>query len=81
MGTVSYGFESMDEVSHQLLIAFGAGDKGKASMSIPGFFSLQDPHSAQTTNLADDRCPTRDSWAKRHVFKSEGRCSVSRFVS
>lgn len=46
MGTVSYGFESMDEVSHQLLIAFGAGDKGKASMSIPGFFSLQDPHSA-----------------------------------
>ena len=29
MGTVSYGFESMDEVAHQLHVAFGSGDKGK----------------------------------------------------
>ena len=32
MGTVSYGFESMDEVSHQLHIAFGSGDKGRDSL-------------------------------------------------
>ena len=28
MGTVSYGFESMDEVAHQLHVAFGSADKG-----------------------------------------------------
>lgn len=28
MGTVSYGFESMDEVAHQLALAFGASDSG-----------------------------------------------------
>ena len=36
MGTVSYGFESMDEVAHQLHVAFGSGDKCKASVSVPG---------------------------------------------
>lgn len=35
MGTVSYGFESMDEVAHQLHVAFGAGDKCK----VPSFSS------------------------------------------
>ncbi|KAG6877633.1 hypothetical protein C0993_005454 [Termitomyces sp. T159_Od127] len=36
MGTMSYGFDSMDEVAHQLEVAFGAGDHGhmrKASLS------------------------------------------------
>jgi phospholipid-translocating ATPase len=28
MGTMSYGFDSMDEVSHQLATAFGAGEEG-----------------------------------------------------
>ena len=28
MGTVSYGFESMDEVAHQLALSFGASDSG-----------------------------------------------------
>lgn len=28
MGTVSYGFESMDEVAHQLALAFGASEPG-----------------------------------------------------
>ncbi|KAG5338797.1 hypothetical protein C0989_006224 [Termitomyces sp. Mn162] len=28
MGTMSYGFDSMDEVAHQLEVAFGAGDHG-----------------------------------------------------
>lgn len=36
MGTVSYGFESMDEVAHQLHVAFGSGDKSEGSVSIPG---------------------------------------------
>ena len=31
MGTVSYGAESMDEVAHQLALAFGAStDSGKS---------------------------------------------------
>ncbi|KAF9784605.1 aminophospholipid-transporting P-type ATPase [Thelephora terrestris] len=35
MGTVSYGFESMDEVAHQLHVAFGSGDKShKRQMSL-----------------------------------------------
>ncbi|KAG6890135.1 hypothetical protein C0995_011428 [Termitomyces sp. Mi166 len=36
MGTMSYGFDSMDEVAHQLEVAFGAGDHGhmrQASLS------------------------------------------------
>ena len=48
MGTVSYGFESMDEVAHQLHVAFGSGDKGKAltSSSAFGSFGSQELHSA-----------------------------------
>ena len=42
MGTVSYGFESMDEVAHQLHVAFGAGDKCKVhpSSCIPSSHGL-----------------------------------------
>ena len=30
MGTMSYGFDSMDEVTHQLALAFGSsGDHGE----------------------------------------------------
>lgn len=36
MGTVSYGFESMDEVAHQLHVAFGSGDKGRM-LRVAGF--------------------------------------------
>ena len=36
MGTVSYGAESMDEVAHQLALAFGAStDAGKCTASYP----------------------------------------------
>lgn len=28
MGTMSYGYDSMDEVAHQLEVAFGAGEHG-----------------------------------------------------
>ena len=35
MGTMSYGFDSMDEVAHQLAVAFGAsGDQGKQQNQI-----------------------------------------------
>ena len=27
MGTVSYGYDSMDEIAHQLAMAFGSGDE------------------------------------------------------
>lgn len=33
MGTMSYGFDSMDEVSHQLLVAFGG--VGSPSKNVP----------------------------------------------
>jgi len=46
MGTVSYGFESMDEVAHQLHVAFGSGDKGKAPVGVFGSPGSQDLHSA-----------------------------------
>lgn len=29
MGTMSYGYDSMDEVAHQLSMAFNAADQGR----------------------------------------------------
>ena len=81
MGTVSYGFESMDEVAHQLHVAFGSGDKGEASANLIGSSNLHDLRSAQKTDLVDDWCSARDSWTTRHVFKGEGRRFVSCLVS
>ena len=46
MGTVSYGFESMDEVAHQLHVAFGSGDKGKIYLFALYISSSQDLDSA-----------------------------------
>ena len=35
MGTMSYGSDSMDEVAHQLAVAFGfSNDQGKCGISI-----------------------------------------------
>jgi phospholipid-translocating ATPase len=33
MGTMSYGFDSMDEVAHQLALAFGASGEGGKRVS------------------------------------------------
>jgi phospholipid-translocating ATPase len=33
MGTMSYGFDSMDEVAHQLHVAFGTSDQGGYSFA------------------------------------------------
>jgi len=46
MGTVSYGFESMDEVAHQLHVAFGSGEKCKIYVCVSGSSDLQYLHSA-----------------------------------
>ena len=46
MGTVSYGFESMDEVAHQLHVAFGSGDKSKIYLFALCISSSQDLDSA-----------------------------------
>ena len=32
MGTMSYGFDSMDEVAHQLAVAFGASENGEIAL-------------------------------------------------
>jgi phospholipid-translocating ATPase len=38
MGTMSYGFDSMDEVAHQLAMAFGgADDTGKKFTKVSSF--------------------------------------------
>ena len=35
MGTMSYGFDSMDEVAHQLAVAFGfSGDHGESGFHL-----------------------------------------------
>jgi phospholipid-translocating ATPase len=34
MGTMSYGFDSMDEVAHQLAVAFGAEKSKQAGLFI-----------------------------------------------
>jgi hypothetical protein len=39
MGTISYGFETMDEVSHQLTVAFG-GSIDNGMLSIRRFLKL-----------------------------------------
>jgi len=52
MGTVSYGFESMDEVAHQLHVAFGSGDKGNVSSSRDFGF----PQLTGRSQLKKDRC-------------------------
>ena len=43
MGTVSYGFESMDEVAHQLHVAFGSGDQGELSSSFRFLQLMESP--------------------------------------
>ena len=51
MGTVSYGFESMDEVSHQLHVAFGSVDQGQASVAFPVVLT-NDPSAAHKRQMS-----------------------------
>ena len=73
MGTVSYGFESMDEVAHQLHVL----------QTKVGFFCRLDLQLTRhldgryKTNVVNDRCPACDSWATGYVVKGEGRHFVS----
>ena len=61
MGTVSYGFESMDEVAHQLHVAFGSGDKGKVLASFTGFLTHRTSaaHKKQTSLMTGAQLATR----------------------
>jgi len=75
MGTMSYGFESMDEVAHQLPLRSVLGTKVRLRFHrvFSSFFSnSQDLRNTQKSNVVDDRCPARNSWATRHIFKGEG---------
>ena len=41
MGTVSYGYDSMDEIAHQLALAFGSGPEHGMSCNGTPFTSLK----------------------------------------
>ena len=75
MGTMSYGADSMDEVAHQLELAFGTlGDNGKCSGAFFAFLRLTvSVFSVDETGNAIHWYPVVKRSA-RHVFKSE-RCS------
>jgi phospholipid-translocating ATPase len=61
MGTVSYGFESMDEVAHQLHVAFGSGEKGTFPLVFPALptYSIFTAHKRQTSLLTGAQLATR----------------------
>lgn len=60
MGTVSYGFESMDEVAHQLHVAFGSGDKSKVPSSRCNFSSWAlTAHKRQMSLMTGAQLATR----------------------
>jgi len=76
MGTMSYGADSMDEVAHQLELAFGIlGDNGKCSAVF--FFAflrwIVSVFSVDETGNPIHWYPVVKR-STRHVFKSE-RCS------
>jgi len=75
MGTMSYGTDSMDEVAHQLELAFGTlGDNGKCSSAFFCFFTIDRIYfSVDETGNAIHWYPVVKR-STRHVFKSE-RCS------
>jgi phospholipid-translocating ATPase len=61
MGTVSYGFESMDEVAHQLHVAFGSGEKGTFPLVFPALptYSIFTAHKRQTSLMTGAQLATR----------------------
>ena len=79
MGTMSYGADSMDEVAHQLALAFGmTAEQGKRLSpkhiqvqcieSIGAVFT-----STLSARLYGDWRTVCDPWSTRHDFESE-RC-------
>lgn len=52
MGTISYGADSMDEVSHQLEVAFGVADSGALCSFGVFFFVLSHCYTAKSPSVA-----------------------------
>lgn len=69
MGTMSYGFDSMDEVSHQLALAFGVNADQRESPPRFAFVSLPLFSGSQGSYW----CPARLSRPKRFVFSNSRR--------
>lgn len=74
MGTMSYGADSMDEVAHQLALAFGAsGENGKHfALFQSQKAELLFPNSPFTRRINVDWNPASDSWSSGYVISSEG---------
>ena len=74
MGTMSYGADAMDEVAHQLAVAFGADQSKPASI-----FGVNDPYLTLPrfikTRFDIDWRAARDTRTSRHVLQGP-RCGV-----
>jgi hypothetical protein len=77
MGTMSYGFDSMDEVSHQLALAFGV-NADQRELPLPLFFRFLTAFSGSQSSYW---CAARLSWPARYVFSSSRRGRQFRSLS
>lgn len=78
MGTVSYGFDSMDEVAHQLAMAFGASaEQSNAQLSTELFsnFLYGNGDRSQQTRLESYRYSIGNKRTQRYVI-SRARCGA-----
>lgn len=76
MGTMSYGSDSMDEVAHQLALAFGlTAEQGNASVPCGASKLFTQLFSDGSPGSNTYWCTIRHSRPKRHVFKGE-RCCI-----
>ncbi len=74
MGTVSYGFDSMDEVAHQLAMAFGNAEQGQYAQSVQCvLYSIWHCRTWPPELIADRRAAGHKRTA-RYVFPSPRRC-------
>jgi hypothetical protein len=62
MGTMSYGFDSMDEVTHQLAVAFGATAEQSKDL----------PVSLLPVNVSSQVLPDMDQWSLELSSRPEG---------
>ena len=68
MGTISYGYDSMDEVAHQLAMAFGAEQGTLVFLVFAKTGSEIDKFARCQIRIDCNRCTTCYSWPQRHVF-------------
>ena len=72
MGTMSYGSDSMDEVSHQLAMAFGA-EKSKPSVVMTGRYLFRDQPINELVPLQRE-CSLRVEVGEICLLASEMSC-------